>query len=94
MSKNVDQKWADRNGRIEAAIALEPVDRVPFFPSTNLLAVKYAGISVEQAFYNYDLWFEGNRKMILDLDPDMYWPAVSAYPGRAFDAVRHIRRHA
>jgi hypothetical protein len=52
------------------------------------MAVKYAGITPAQAFYDYDAWFETNERMNLDLKPDIYWPAIAAYPGRSFDALQ------
>ena len=83
-----NQDYQKRVKRVEEAIALKTPDRVPFFPITGLMARKYIRITAEEAFYNYEAWFQANKKMILDLEPDMYWPAVAVYPGRALEAVK------
>jgi hypothetical protein len=88
MSKTPEELFQEREKRVMDAIALKTPDRVPFFPCCNLMAVKYGGITPAQAFYDYDAWFEANAKMNLDLVPDIYWPAMAAYPGRSFDAVK------
>lgn len=80
-------KYNERLKRVEDAIALKIPDRVPFFPQSNFLAIKYTGISGEDAFYDSEKWFDSNKIMNLDLEPDMYWPPVAAYPGRSFDIL-------
>jgi hypothetical protein len=88
MGKTGQELYREREKRVMDAIALKRPDRVPLFPCTNLMAVKYAGITPAQAFYDYDAWFEANAKMNIDLEPDIYWPAIAAYPGRSFDALQ------
>ncbi|MFH1123870.1 MAG: uroporphyrinogen decarboxylase family protein [Pseudomonadota bacterium] len=87
MTKTPQELYNKRLQRVEEAIRLNEPDRVPFFPQTNLLAVKYGGISAEEAFYNHDLWFSANKRMIMDLEPDIYWPPAAALPGRALEAL-------
>jgi hypothetical protein len=88
MSKTPEELYQEREQRVMDAIALKTPDRIPFFPCCNLMALKYTGITAAKAFYDYDAWFEANAKMIVDLQPDIYWPAISAYPGRSFDALQ------
>jgi hypothetical protein len=88
MTETHKEVYEQRLKRVEDAIVLRVPDRVPFFPITSLVGRKYVGITAEEAFYNYDAWFEGNKKAILDLEPDIYWPAVSVYPGRALEAAK------
>lgn len=88
MVKTPEELYLERERRVEDAVQLKVPDRVPFLPVINLLAIKYTGITAAQAFYDYDLWFEASRKAILDLEPDIYWPATAAYPGRSFDAMQ------
>jgi hypothetical protein len=88
MSRTPEQLYQEREQRVMDAVALKTPDRVPFFPCCNLMAVKYTGITPARAFYDYDAWLEANEKMLADLEPDIYWPAISAYPGRSFDALQ------
>ena len=87
MKEPANTLYKERIKRVEDAIKLNVLDRVPFFPMTNLLAVKYGGITAEEAFYDYNAWFSANKKMNLALQPDLYWPPLAGLPGPAFDAV-------
>jgi hypothetical protein len=49
---------------------------------------KYVGITAEKAFYSTRDWLDANKRSILDLEPDIYWPASAAYPGRALEAAK------
>ena len=41
--------------RIAAAVALEPVDRVPVIPKTELFAMRYSGVPVSTSIKDPDL---------------------------------------
>jgi len=64
--------FKERTRRVEDAIQLKVPDRVPFLPSHNFFPAKYAGISCEEAMYDYDKLRMASKKLILDLQPDMY----------------------
>jgi len=83
----------ERLKRVEDAIALRVPDRVPFFPQTNLLAVKYGSISVKEAFYDYEKWFLACRKMNMELEPDLCWQPLAANPGRVYDILDCTQIH-
>ena len=83
----------ERVKRVEDAIALRVPDRVPFFPQTNLLAVKYGGISAKEAFYDYEKWFLACRKMNMELEPDLCWQPLAANPGRVYDILNCTQIH-
>jgi len=83
------ESYETREKRVQDAIALKQPDRVPFFPTTHLLAARYAGMTYEDAFYNADAWFDANREMIADFEPDIYFsPDFAIFSsGQAFEAV-------
>lgn len=89
MEKSHEELYKERGKRINDAIQLKVPDRVPFFPTTHLFAAKYVGMSFEEAFYDSDKWFAANKKMIIDLEPDMYFsPGFAIFTsGQAFEAV-------
>lgn len=87
METTAEQSYRERLKRVEDAIQLKVPDRVPFFPLTHFLAARYAGMTSDEAFYDSDKWFAANKRMIEDLQPDLYFPPTSAYPGRALDAL-------
>jgi uroporphyrinogen-III decarboxylase len=80
--------YRQRLKRVEDAISLRTPDRVPFFPLTQLMPRKYMGITAEKAFYSTRDWLEANKRSIIDLEPDIYWPASAVYPGRALEAAK------
>jgi hypothetical protein len=88
MEKGKQELIREREKRVQDAIALKVPDRVPFFPTTNLLAVKYSGITAEEAFYDHEAWFLASKKMNLNLEPDLISLPLAALPGRVFDAVQ------
>ena len=89
MGKSPEELYKEREKRINDAIQLKVPDRVPFFPATHLYAAKYTGMTLEEAFYGPDKWCEANKKMNIDLEPDLYFPPGLAIftPGQAFEAV-------
>lgn len=89
MNKTPDELYKERLKRVEDAIQLKAPDRVPFFPLTHFLAAKYVGLPADEAFYHTDRWFEANKTMFLDLEPDLYFPPSTAlYPGTSLDILQ------
>jgi len=87
MEKSPEELYKEKEKRVNDAIQLKVPDRVPFFPVTELYAAKYTGMTLEEAFYNPDKWFAANKKTVIDLDPDIFWPFGIANSGQAYDAV-------
>lgn len=89
MEKSPEELYKEREKRINDAIQLKVPDRVPFFPFTHLYAAKYTGMSFEEAFYDADKWFAANKKMNIDLEPDLHFnPGFAVFTsGQAFEAV-------
>ena len=72
MGKTLEELFKERTKRVEDAIQLKVPDRVPFLPFFSFFPAKYAGISFEQAMYDYDKLGEVYKKAIIDFQPDMY----------------------
>ena len=72
MEKTPKELFKERTKRVEDAIQLKVPDRVPFLPFYNFFQAKYAGISFEEAMYDYDKLGMASKKVILDFQPDMY----------------------
>jgi len=89
MEKSPEELYKEREKRVNDAIQLKVPDRVPFIPATHLYAAKYTGMTLEEAFYDPDKWCAANKKMNIDLEPDLYFPPGLAIfaPGQAFEAV-------
>jgi hypothetical protein len=89
MGTSPEELYKEREKRVNDAIQLKVPDRVPFFPGTHLYAAKYTGMTLEEAYYNADKWYAANKKMNIDLEPDLYFPGSFAIftSGAAFEAV-------
>lgn len=72
MEKMPEGLFKERTKRVEDAIQLKVPDRVPFLPTFSFFPAKYAGISFEEAMYDYDKLAEVSKKTIIDFQPDMY----------------------
>jgi hypothetical protein len=89
MGKTGKELFQEKTDRVNAAIQLKVPDRVPFFPTAHLFAAKYVGMTFGEAFEDAGKWFGANKKLTLDLDPDMYFsPDFALFTaGAAFAAV-------
>src|SRR4030043_303186 len=88
MGKTPEELFKERTKRVEDAIQLKVPDRVPFLPFFSFFPAKYAGISFEQAMYDYDKLGEVYKKAIIDFQPDMYTsPYGLISVGPTFEAV-------
>lgn len=72
MVKTPGEVLRERTRRVEDVIQLKVPDRIPFLPSFTFFPAKYAGISFEEAMYDYDKVGMAWKKVILDFQPDMY----------------------
>jgi len=72
MEKKAEELFQERTRRVKDAIQLKVPDRVPFLPAFSFFPAKYAGISCEEAMYDYDRLAEVYKKAIMDFEPDMY----------------------
>ncbi|MFC1921225.1 uroporphyrinogen decarboxylase family protein [Chloroflexota bacterium] len=72
MSKSAEELYKEREQRINDTIRLKTPDRVPMMFFMQFFPAKYAGITAEEAMYDYDKLAEVSKKAIVDLAPDMY----------------------
>ncbi len=85
MNKSVEELYQDRLKRVEDAIHLRQPDRVPFLPHVNFFAARHAGLDGDEAFYHHEKWAEANKKVYLELEPDLFH--LHSFAGPAFDIL-------
>ena len=56
----------ERLGRYQAAIALEPTDRIPIGTGTNVYAEIYSGNTHQETIYNQDKWLQAELAFAKD----------------------------
>ncbi len=73
--------------RIKAAIQLREPDRVPVTVLPSMFPYLNAGMTVEEAMYDYDKCTSAFKKFILELQPDMHIGASAPGPGRFYEIL-------
>jgi hypothetical protein len=86
MAKTPEELYEERAKRVEDAIQLKVPDRVPIVPDIEFFPLHYAGITVEEAMYDYNKAYEAWRKAIIDFEWDEYL-APFLYSGMAFEQL-------
>ena len=72
VGKTPEELFQERSKRVEDAVQLKEPDRVPVAPTFGFFYAMYAGITPEEAHYDYDQWKMAIKKTVIDLQPDMY----------------------
>jgi hypothetical protein len=79
--------YAGRMKRVSDAIALREPDRVPVIYHTQFWHTRIAGMNYRQSMYDYDALMETCRRVVLDLEPDMYASPFRPAFGPTLEAV-------
>ena len=56
MTAQMNELFEQRLGRYQAAIALEPTDRIPIAPGSNYFAEVYSGNTNQETIYDPEKW--------------------------------------
>lgn len=72
MAKTAEELRIEREKRVRDAIELNVPDRVPLVPIFEFFPAFYAGITPQEAMYDYGKGYQAYKKTILDFEPDMY----------------------
>lgn len=64
MSSELEQLFAQRLGRYQATVALEPTDRIPIASGTNTFAEVYSGATNQEIVYDPQKWLEAEKAFI------------------------------
>jgi len=86
-SSEAERAYRERAARIKDAIQLKVPDRVPVIPSVGFFPAYYAGITIQEAMYDYDKACQAWTKYTLDLAPDAHSSCSRAGPGRVYDII-------
>jgi hypothetical protein len=81
------KEYAERDNRVDEAIAMKVPDRVPIQLFVGYFAAKYCGIPCSAAYYDPEKWRAANIKTITELEPDVYWAQTAAVSGKALEIL-------
>jgi len=86
-SVEAEKAYHDRINRLRNAIQLKLPDRVPIYANSGFFAANYAGITPQNAMYDYDKLSAAWKKHALDFGADVYGSSAIAGPGRAYEIL-------
>lgn len=66
MSEEMQRLYEERLGRYQAAIALEPTDRIPIATGSNYFAEVYSGNTNQETIYDSQKWLQAEETFIRD----------------------------
>jgi hypothetical protein len=81
------KEYAERDNRVNEAIAMKVPDRVPFQLFVGYFAAKYCGIPCSSLYYEAEKWRAANIRTITELEPDVYWAQTAAVSGEALEIL-------
>ena len=80
-------EYAERDKRVNEAIAMKVPDRVPIQLFVGYFAGRYCGTPFSAAYYDAEKWRTANIKTITELQPDVYWAQTAAVSGEALEIL-------
>jgi uroporphyrinogen-III decarboxylase len=87
-SPQAEKDYKDRITRIKDAIQMKKLpDRVPFFVAPSFFPAYYAGITPQEAMYDYEKCRMAFKKFVLDFKPDGHLAAYVPGPGKFFEIL-------
>lgn len=87
-SPEAEKKYRESVLRFKTAIEMEKLpDRVPVTIFPSMFPWKYAGMTVQEAMYDYEKCAAAFKKFILDFDPDVQWGAYAPGPGKFYEIM-------
>jgi hypothetical protein len=80
--------YKDRILRFKAAIQMKELpDRVPVTIFPSMFPWINAGMTVEEAMYDYGKCAEAFQQFVLDFEPDVHWGAYAPGPGKLYEIL-------
>lgn len=79
--------YRERASIIREAFEMKVPARVPVFPSEGFFPIFHAGLSMKDAFYEYDKVAKAVMDYYLEFQPDAWFGALAYVPGRCFDIL-------
>ena len=86
-SPGAESNYKASINRIKDAIQLKESDRVPVTIFPSMFPFTYAGMTVQEAMYDYDRCAAGFKKFVLDFQPDIHFGAAGPGPGKFYEIL-------
>ena len=86
-SPEAESNYKASINRIKDAIQLKESDRVPVTIFPSMFPFTYAGMTVQEAMYDYDRCVASFKKFVLDFQPDIHFGAAGPGPGKFYEIL-------
>lgn len=87
-SQAAEKAYKERVLRFKDAIQMNKLpDRVPVTVFPSMFPWTNAGMTVQEAMYDYAKCAAAFKKFILDFEPDVQWLAVAPGPGKLYEIL-------
>ena len=86
-SSEAEANYKASINRIKHAVQLKESDRVPAVIFPGMFPYTYAGMTIQEAMYDYDRCVAGYKKFVLDFKPDIHFGAGAPGPGKFYDIL-------
>ncbi len=85
------QAYRDRVGLIKDAVQMkQPPQRIPVCPAAGFFPVEYAGRTMHEAMYNYQILAQVWTKFFADFKPDFYNSPAGIVSARVMDVMDYL----
>ena len=86
-SPEAEALYRERAQSIRDAFEMKVPTRVPVFPSEGFFPILHAGMTMKQAFYDYDKVADAVLAYYQEFQPDAWFGALAYVPGPCFDIL-------
>jgi hypothetical protein len=87
-SPEAEKAYKERILRFKDAIQMEKLpDRVPVTIFPSMFPWTFAGMTVQEAMYDYGKCAAAFKEFVLGFEPDVHWGAAAPGPGRLFEIL-------
>ncbi|MEE9609993.1 MAG: uroporphyrinogen decarboxylase family protein [Desulfatiglandales bacterium] len=87
VSREAEEAYKERVTLMKDAIQLRKPQRIPICPSAGFFPIQYAGFTMYEAMYDYDILTQAWEKYCRDFTPDAYNAPTNIVPGRALEIL-------
>jgi hypothetical protein len=87
MSPEAEETYQDRVRMMKDVLQLRVPERIPIYANIGFFPAYYAGITTEEAMYDYDKLIAAWRDYVLDLQPDVHGGSAIPGPGKSYEIL-------
>ena len=85
------KEYAERDNRVNEAIAMKIPDRIPFQLFAGYFAGKYCNVPFSSAYYDSAKWRAANIRTITELEPDVYLIQSALFPEKRWRSLARFK---